>query len=88
MGIHTPKRDTGMENEITHQKRCGIGERGKEGPCDSLTEINSIAHIYAVKEKVFVSISAKVTAETGWDKKVNSGVKLRMPAVYRNAQAF
>ena len=45
MGIHTPKRDTGMENEITHQKRCGIGERGKEGPCDSLTEIDSITHM-------------------------------------------
>ena len=34
-----------MENEITHQKRCGIGERGKEGPCDSLTEKSSIAHM-------------------------------------------
>ncbi|CAK9000278.1 unnamed protein product, partial [Durusdinium trenchii] len=27
MGLHTPKRNTGMETEITHQTRCGLGER-------------------------------------------------------------
>ena len=34
-----------MENEITPQKRCEIGERGKEGPCDNSTEIFTIAHM-------------------------------------------
>ena len=27
MGFYTPKRNTGMETEITHQKRCGLGDR-------------------------------------------------------------
>lgn len=38
MDIYTLKRNIGMENEITHQKRCGIGKWGKEG----LYEYNGI----------------------------------------------
>ena len=44
-GYPLHQTDTGMENEITPQKRWVIGERGKEGPCDNLTEIVSIAHM-------------------------------------------
>ena len=44
-GYPLHQTDTGMENEIAPQKRCEIGERGKEGPCDNLTKIFSIAHM-------------------------------------------
>ena len=66
MGIHTPKRDTGMENEITHEKRCGIGERGKEGPCDSLTEINSHrSHVKTIAASDLPVATIKLGCRTG-----------------------
>ena len=38
-GYPLHQTDTGMENEITPQKRCEIGERGKEGLYGNLRKV-------------------------------------------------